>query len=217
MDIATILHCYQFILDSSAGYEIIETDTGKTFEVGGEQLPIYEISIEYKSGGTYKLVKTTVGSYESYIDKIVENNAWTVECLHSLGSGSIHSSYDSTISKFDYLKVKGVWACSYNEIVQYRRQYSNSQVNLVEQTDSRIEVSLTDTVDNVMFDHALTIKIDIPDNWTNVVVKQGDRVIEQVTLAEYKDDMTKVNCTISDGYIYVDAYPDSDNITIELQ
>ena len=68
-----------------------------------------------------------------------------------------------------------------------------------------------------MFDHALTIKIDIPDNWTNVVVKQGDRVIEQVTLAEYKDDMTKVNCTISDGYIYVDAYPDSDNITIELQ
>lgn len=208
---------YQFILDSSAGYEIIETDTGKTFEVGDEQLPIYEISIEYKPGGTYKLVKTTVGSYEAYIDKIVEKNAWTVECLHSLGSGSIHSSYDSTISKFDYLKVKGVWACSYNEIVQYRRQYSNSQVNLVEQTDSRIEVSLTDTVDNVMFDHALTIKIDIPNNWTNVVVKQGDRVIEQVTLEEYKDDMTKVNCTISDGYIYVDAYPDSDNITIELQ
>ena len=87
-----------------------------------QAMPIYEISIEYKPGGTYKLVKTTVGSYEAYIDKIVEKNAWTVECLHSLGSGSIHSSYDSTISKFDYLKVKGVWACSYNEIVQYRRQ-----------------------------------------------------------------------------------------------
>ncbi len=208
---------YQFILDSKAGYEIIETDTGKTVEVNGEEKPIVTISIEYKEGGTYKLVKSSVGSYEAYIDKIVESNAWTVECIHSLGSGSIYSSYDSTISKFDYLKIKGVWACSYNEIVQYRRQYSNSHVDLVEQTASRIEVSLTDTVDNVMFDHALTIKIDIPDEWTNVVVKQGDRVIEQVTMEEYKEDMTKVNCTIDGGYIYVDAYPDSDNITIELQ
>ena len=68
-----------------------------------------------------------------------------------------------------------------------------------------------------MFDHALTIKLALPEGWTNVVVKQGDNVIEQVSMADYMDDMTKVVCTIDGGYIYIDALPDSANIIIEKQ
>ena len=213
---------WKFVLTSNAGYNVTATPTGETVvlfkgQENEKEVALNDYSYTYSESGKYRLVKASIGSYEGYIDKIVEENSWTVECIHSLGSGSIYSSYDSTISKYEYLKVKGVWTCSYNEIVQYRKQYASSVVNVISVSDTAMELSLVDSVDDTMFDHALTIKVDIPDEWTNVVVKQGDTVIEQVTMEEYKDDMTKVSCVIDAGYIYIDAYPDSDNITITVQ
>ena len=168
----------------------------------------------YSANGNLLLVKTEMGSYEKWIDKIVENNAWTVDCLHSLGSGSIYSSYASTISKFDYMKLKNVWGCSYNEIVQYRKEYSAAVLNIVEYSDAKIEISLTDDLDDYMFDQALTLKVKLPSGWSNVTVMQGEKTLEKVTNAEYKDDMTAVVYTVQDGYLYIDAIPDCGNIVI---
>ncbi len=212
---------YRFVLVDNAGYNVTETDTDIIVKltIDGEEVDyvVKDYSYSYAQGGKYKLIKTSIGSYEGFIDELIEKNGWTVECLHSLGHGSIYSSFDSTVSKFEYLKRRGVWAGSYNELVQYRKQYSNTTLSIVEKTDSRLEISMTDDLDNTMFDHALTIKIALPEGWTNVVVKQGESVIEQVTMAEYMDDMTKVVCTVDGGYIYVDALPDSANIVIEKQ
>jgi hypothetical protein len=65
-----------------------------------------------------------------------------------------------------------------------------------------------------MFDHAITIKVDIPDDWTSVTVMQGDKVIDLVSNFEYSDNMTLANCTIKDGYLLVDAVPDRGDIVI---
>lgn len=172
--------------------------------------------------GAYRLNHTAKGSYEKVIDEVLGKGAFTIECIHSLApnthylGGMIHSSYVSTMSKFDYLKKQGLWVCSYTQMTQYLKESLSATVDTKEVTSTSITLTLTDTQLDYMFNHALTIKVDIPDEWTNVSVMQGDRVIELVTNEEYKDNMTVANCTIIDGYLYVDAVPDMGDIVITV-
>ena len=172
--------------------------------------------------GAYKLNHTSKGTYEKLIDELIAKNAFTVECIHSLSKetyylgGVITSSLVSTLSKFDYLKKQGLWVCSYTDMTQYLKESLSAHVETKEITDTSITLTLTDTQLDYMFDHALTIKVDIPDSWTNVTVMQGDKAIELVTKEAYKDNMTVANCTIIDGFLYVDAVPDRGDIVITV-
>ena len=170
--------------------------------------------------GAYRLNHTSKGSYEKVIDETLEKGAFTIECIHSLSKetyylgGMITSSYVSTMSKYDYLKKQGLWVCSYTDMTQYLKESLSAHVETKEITNNSITLSLTDTQLDYMFNHALTIKVDIPDDWTSVTVMQGTKAIELVTSAEYKDNMTVANCTIIDGFLYVDAVPDCGDIVI---
>ena len=166
--------------------------------------------------GTFRLVKATIGSYEKAIDTLVSKGAFTVECLHSLGSGSIYSSYNSTISKFEYLAKRGVWAPSYTDLVLYLKEAQSAQVNTVSRTDSTLTISVTDGLDNYMFDHALTIKVDIDDSWTDLTVTQNGVTIPLVDIATYRasKNMSTISCAVEDGYLYIDVIPDGGDVVI---
>lgn len=171
--------------------------------------------------GAFKLVHSRKGFAESCIETLVANNALTVDCFHCVfPRGTVTNflwvSYESTIAKFEYLTRKGVWTCSYNDMIQYIKEYQESTLTTLEYTDTAIRLSLTDTLDDYMFNHALTIKIDIPDDWSSVTVMQGENSIPMVDGATYKhsSQMSKISCSIIDGYLYVDAIPDCGEIVI---
>lgn len=168
--------------------------------------------------GEYRLLKTTIGSYEKGVEKLFSVGGFTVECLHSLGSGSIYSSYASTISKLEHITRFGMWAPSYNELMKYLKEAQNISVSLTERTDSSITISVSDTLDNYMFNQALTMKVDIPDSWTTVTVQQGGKNIPFASLDEYKHtkNMNNISYTIEDGYLYVDILPDGGDVVITL-
>ena len=168
--------------------------------------------------GDYRLLKTKIGSYEKGVETLVSVGGFTVECLHSLGSGSIYSSYASTISKLEHLTRFGVWAPSYNELIQYLKEVQSASVKLVERTDSSITISVTDSLDNYMYDQALTIKIDIPDSWTSVVATQGGVEIPLVSIDEYRHtkNMSNISCAIENGYLYIDVVPDAGDVVISV-
>lgn len=174
------------------------------------------------ASGKYTLAHVTLGSFEKVIDEVLEEEDLIVECIHSLEpatypvGGMIHSSYVSTVSKFEYLKKQGLWVTSYTDVVQYLKEAQHASIDTTSITDTQIKLSLTDDLEDYMFDQALTIKVDIPDSWTKVTVTQGGNAIEQVTNAEYKDNMLVANCTIIDGYLYVDAVPDCGEIVITV-
>lgn len=150
------------------------------------------------NGGEYILAHTEKGSYEQAVDILIEHNSWTVECIHSLGSGSIYSTYVSTISKFEYLKKTGVWVGSYNDVIQYVKEAQNATVDTVAMSDNTIEISLTHTLDTFMYNHPLTVKIDI-GSWGDITATQGGEALEYF---------------IEGGYAYVNAVPNSGNIVI---
>jgi len=200
----------------SVNYKYNFQETGSYNLVSGKFVFVNDNS------GTYRLLKATIGSYESAIDTLVSNNGFTVECIHALlesrtsVSGTIHASYVSTISKFEHLTRRGVWVPSYNELVMYLKEAQNANVELVNRTATSITVSVTDTLDNYMFDQALTLKVDIDDSWNTITVTQNGVEIPLVSMDEYKQskNMSSVSCAVDNGYIYIDVIPDGGDIVI---
>ncbi len=199
---------YLFTWESTGSYDFDSTTRTYTFKADGS--------------GKYTLAHVKLGSFEKVIDEVLEKEDLIVECIHSLEKetyqrgGMIHSSYVSTVSKFEYLKKQGLWVCSYTDVVQYLKEAQHAHVDTTSITDTEIKLTLTDDLEDYMFDQALTIKVDIPDDWTNVTVTQGGKAIELVTNEAYKDNMLVANCTIMDGYLYVDAVPDCGEIVITV-
>lgn len=154
------------------------------------------------NNGAYKLNHVALGSYEKGINEILEVGGMTVECLHEIGqSGSIYSTYCSTNSKFSYLDKTGIWVCSYTELIQYVREQLYATVTTNERTDTSVSLTVTDTLDDIMFNAALTIKVDIDDSWTEVTATQNGEA---------------VNVYIENGFAYVDAVPDRGEVVISL-
>ena len=173
----------------------------------------------------YKLLHVELGTYESYINGMIDRGSWTVECLHEIEGPTISVTYAATISKFEHLKKAGFWCGSWHQITLYGKEYQTSSVNVTESTDSQIKLTLTDEMDDFIFNQALTIKVDIPDSWTSVTATQAGNAIPLVTNEEYKDDMTVVTCTIINElvdaengiynkYLCIDAIPDGGEIVI---
>lgn len=175
-------------------------------EVGSYSLVGDEYVFQPDNNGEYKLNHTDLGSYEKGINEILAAGGMTVECLHGIlpefsNPGYIWSSYTSTNSKFTYLDQTGVWVASYTQLVQYMKEQLSATLTTVSRTDTQIELSLTDTLDDYMFNHALTIKVDINDGWT----------ADGITATQNGVD---VYFTVEDGYAYVDAVPDQGAIVI---
>ena len=183
-----------------------------SYKLEGDQFVFTE-----DGSGEYKLVKATLGSYEKGVEKLVSVGGFTVECLHTVGiTNVIYSTYESTISKLEHLTRFGVWAPSYQELMQYLKEAKSAQVNIVERTDEYVKISVTDSLDDYMYDQALTIKVDIPDSWTSVIATQGGVEIPLVSLDEYRHtkNMSNVSCAIEDGYLYIDIVPDAGDVVI---
>ena len=171
-------------------------------EVGSYDLNGSEYVFRNDNNGEYKLVHTALGSYEKGINEILAAGGMTVECLHEIGmGGTIWSTYAATNSKFQYLKQTGIWVASYTELIQYMKEQLNATITVVERTDSKITLTLTDTLDNYMFNFPLTIEVDIDDSWVElgIVATQAGEDIEFF---------------VKDGKVYVNAVPDAGDIVI---
>lgn len=176
-------------------------ESGSYVEQGGQM--VYNPD---KNDG-YKLYHVELGSYEKAIDDLIEKGGFTLECLHAImpdpmaSYGYIHVTYVSTISKLEYLYKTGVWTDSYNNVTKYLREAHASTVETTSYEGNTIKLSLTDTLDDIMYNHALTIQVDIPDTWSDISATQNGEAVYYF---------------IKDGFAYVDAVPDRGEIVITM-
>ncbi|MBQ8545414.1 MAG: InlB B-repeat-containing protein [Clostridia bacterium] len=171
-------------------------------EVGSYDFDGTSFTFRNDNNGEYKLHHVALGSYEKGINEILSVGGMTVECLHEIGkSSAIWSSYASTNSKFQYLDQTGVWVCSYTELIQYMKEQLSATLTMLERTDSKIRLSLTDTLDDYMYNLPLTIQVDIDDSWVDYGIKATQNGKE-------------LEFFVENGYVYVDAVPDAGEILI---
>ena len=157
---------------------------------------------------------TTVATLNSKVDSAITNGGWYVELNHGLGEeGTSDSTYlsnpENVEEHFNYIKTKSdagdVWAGSFNEVVRYIYERNSATVETVKAEEKSMVINLTDTMsDNELFDYPLTVKVNVPQTWTN-----------KVTVAQNED--TKTSEIVSENgknYIYVNIVPDSGEVTL---
>jgi hypothetical protein len=76
---------------------------------------------------------------------------------------------------FQYIKGRDdkLWVATFGDVTKYMRERKNSTVNAKE-SDKKITVKLTHSLDKSMYDLPLTLKTYVPAGWKNIQVKQGN-------------------------------------------
>ena len=107
----------------------------------------------------------------------------------------------------DYLTTqpKGYWIAPFTNVSQYAQERDVAQLLTQVISSEEIQYTLTDTLDDAMFDQPLTVKVRVDNSWTEVIATQGSETLP-VTL-------------IQDGgeqFALVDSVPDLGVVTLTV-
>ena len=126
--------------------------------------------------------------------------------IHSLDGGSdCWGSWviDMWTTYLDYLKRKNLWIGPVGAAVKYIKERGSSTISVLSSSSDQIVLSLTDTLDDTIYNQPLTIRSEVPSGWTTVRILQGG---SDVALPSALEGSTRV--------VYYNAVPDAGFITL---
>jgi len=108
------------------------------------------------------------------INNSANNGGWVVNLYHHIGdvaSGSMTMSkeyYRYVIENYimPHINSGKLWSAFFDEAGRYVAEYNNATLDQKFYGDkSRIEITLTDTLDDALYDYPLTIDVTLPEDW----------------------------------------------------
>jgi peptidoglycan/xylan/chitin deacetylase (PgdA/CDA1 family) len=125
------------------------------------------------------LSKTPLSLMELWVDTTCDSkDLWLVLVFHGIDSlGWEPTPIPKLAAYFDYIVAREakVWIATFGDVTRYMREREQAKVN----TDfgaGTIDVSLTHSLDNTMYNLPLTLKTYVPVSWKKVTVRQGPTV-----------------------------------------
>ena len=92
-----------------------------------------------------------------------------------------------------------IWVTTLDEAAVYITQYNNAKITMISNSGDEMEFSLTDTLQDKIFDAELTVNIKSPMGYENATASQGGKTLET---------------SVSDGILTLNVKPDGDNIKV---
>lgn len=149
--------------------------------------------------------------WKQYVDWAIEKNGWMTYLFHQIvddaKAGGINVGKTAAAELFAYVGEKAasgeVWCAFLSEAAQYTEEYRCAKGTL-EISSNLIKVTVTDTLNDALYDYPLTVLVNVPADWTEVTLTHADGTTE--TLRSFVDgDKTSV---------YVNVVPDSGTATL---
>lgn len=133
---------------------------------------------------------------------------WIIPLFHSFDPAEYpYGVWTSTmfLNYLDYVKAErsDLWNAPFGTVMKYLRERATATLTVASQTDKSIELKLSDTLDNYIFNQPLTIRSEVPANWTKVTMQQGATSIELTPIADQ-----------GGWVVFYDAVPDQGMITL---
>jgi hypothetical protein len=98
---------------------------------------------------------------------------WYVTIYHFVKAES-QAEYEADFAKLQKLQAANdLWMGLFREVAQYGQERDTATLQVVERSAARLRLSLSDSMDDSLFDVPLTLKIRLPDGWQMVSAKQG--------------------------------------------
>lgn len=139
-----------------------------------------------------------------WIDTVIKDEKWLIELWHGIEpEGNTVFTYNMTEKTYDEhlayaaSKKEQVWYGTFNEVTQYIRERQNATAKILWANPSNMAVTLTDTLDDDLFDFPLTLKVNVPLQWHGAVVTQNG-----------KSERVTATLEGSRRYVFVNVVPD---------
>lgn len=147
----------------------------KEIDRSSKRLPHPTIS-DYVQWQRGPLSKTPLTLMKSWVDTASDNkDVWLVLVFHGIDSlGWEPTPIPKLEEYFAYIKGKEdkLWITTFGDAARYMREREHTKIS-TDEKDGKIILSLTDTLDQAMYNLPLTLKTYLPRKWTNAVISQG--------------------------------------------
>ena len=130
------------------------------------------------------------------------NGGWVSTHYHQIGGSK--DSIDGMLARLvPYIKSGKLWSATFAAAAQYGQERDTATLTMGNVGRNAITFTLTDKMNDLLFDHALTIKIKVDSTWTAARAYQNG-----------KEMNTRVVTDGGETYLLVDAIPDRGEVTV---
>jgi len=140
----------------------------------------------------------------------VRLQGWTVFLIHAVDDEAGYSPTSSAelgkALQFFTENEETYWLTTFSNTVRYIKQRNSVSVNQIAHEDSVITLSVSDTMDNAIYNLPVSIRRQLPQGWSSARVLQNGKIVES----------TIVNVDELD-YLSFNVVPDSGEIKIVKQ
>lgn len=162
----------------------------------------------YQINGMGILSLEQFDAWASIGEQIADKSAWAVINLHGIDDGLIDQqslgwkplSVDSFKSLLDHVEKTDRWIAPFGRVSRYIHERQAANIRLIGIETDSVTISLTDNLDDEIFDQALTVKLRLSEPWKNAEVHQNG----QVMWSQIREE----------GFLLFDAFPDRGPIVI---
>ncbi|MCQ2413301.1 MAG: InlB B-repeat-containing protein [Clostridia bacterium] len=152
-------------------------------------------TVDYNCTGSYSGFPSDAAQTFTHME-----GQWLSVHYHSMGG-----DYDKLGNLFSILHDNSdtVWSTTFVKAAQYGQERDTATLDVTSATENRITFTLTDRMNDALYDCPLTVKILADDTWTAVRAYQNGKEID-----------AKVVNKGGFVYLFVDAVPDAGEVTV---
>jgi len=145
----------------------------------------------------------SLANFQTQLNTAKNKNGWAVFLIHEVNNGNGYSPLQASVieSTLGYIKQNDgdFWVTTFRNAILYSKERDAAKINELTNTANEITLTLTDNLDNAVYNYPLSIRRATPAGWTNVTATQGGKTIE---------------ASIKSGYIYFSAVPGAGTIVL---
>ncbi len=146
---------------------------------------------------------TTLNDIQSWVNEAISKQGLAIIMYHGMTGGSDDLSitldqFKAHMSELDSRK-SAIWVATFRDLLLYHKEANQAQLSLISQNNESWVWKLTDNLNNDTYNHPLSIKIKLLNDFTVASVTQGDQQIPY---------------NVSDDFLYFEAIPDGGNIVV---
>jgi chitin deacetylase len=151
--------------------------------------------------------RTTYKSLNAYLNFVLRNTTWMIEMYHGF-DGQFWDPIPLELFRKHMIDIAKnsdkLWIAPVRDVVRYRKERQSAVVSFDSITESKITFYLNDTLDDQVFDLPLSLKVLLPLEWSNLIVKQGDSLL-----------CFKIENYLDNNFVLFNALPNNQLISIQ--
>jgi len=179
---------------------------------GNNSLPMTKeelYSVKVQSVGAF--ATNSASAMNAWIDAGVAGREWIVEMWHGVGDtdaaswgGNVNAAEAEKHLQYVGNKVQDgtLWSATLDEVCVYTHERLQARLSLISKADSSFSFSLTDELEDSVFDEALTVNIALPEDWHAATVTQNGKTLES---------------KVASGVLSVNVVPDTGVVSVTKQ